>query len=71
MNRVEASFLADIALATRAAVLSADPEDEYGALVPCMIAGVQRGAALLLGLDAEAAYDVAYDVASLVLLDDD
>lgn len=71
MNALEAAFLADIALATRTAVLSADPDDEYGVLVPAMVAGVQRGAEMLLGLDAENAWEIAYACAAIVLFDDD
>lgn len=70
MNRVEAGLLTDFAFAVRDVMVAADPADEFGTLVPCVIGGVQRLAELLLGLDAEAAYNVAYDVASLVLLDD-
>jgi hypothetical protein len=70
MNALEARFLVDIALAARNAVFDADPEDTYGAAVPCTVAAVQRGAELLLEVDAERAWRIAFACAASVLLDD-
>lgn len=71
MNRLEASFLVDVALAARNAVAAIDPDDACGVTIPGMLDATQRGAELLLGCDAETAWRLAYRIASTVLLDDD